>query len=158
MQGALYIIPFSDVAVTAAQDLFEVAAAASRPLKLHEAKVTQRSDAGDSEAEMLRFAFKRGVGITSGSGGSSPTEVPLNSDAPSFAGTSEANNTTQAVAGGGTLTTMWEEAAHVANGLHYLPAPEHRPVFKDDETFILALETAPADSLTMSGHLLVEEM
>jgi len=157
--GPLYFIPFQAVEVSAAQDLFEVLSVASRHLCLHEAKVTQSSEAGDTEAEMLRFVLKRGSGsYTSGSGGTSPTEVPLNSDSPAFGGTSEANNTGEAVAGAGSLTVLWEMDEHVANGLHYLPAPEHRPIFKDDEAIILNLAAAPSDAITMSGYLLVEEI
>ena len=158
MQGNLYFVAVQDVDFTTTGDFFEIIPAASRPIVLHEAKITQSTEAGDSEAEMIKFALKRGLGSTSGSGGSSPTEVGLQSDAPAFAGATEAGNTTPASAGGGTLLTLWEIEEHIANGLHYLPAPEHRPVFKDDEVLVLSMESTPADSITFSGYLIVEEI
>lgn len=157
--GRMYAIQFNSVAVTAAQDLFEVVTDDDKVVILHEISVTQESDAGDAESEMIPFSLSRASGTyTSGSGGSTPTEQPLDAGDAAGSMTCEANNTTRASAGTGTLTKLWERAENVLAGFHYLPTPECRPVISGGAAFIVGLENAPADSLTMNGYMIVEEI
>lgn len=154
--GIVYIATFQNVSVTAAQDLFEVTCPTAKSVILHEIKITQSSEIGDAQAEMLRYTIKRGQGtITSGSGGSTPTAVSAIPGL-TFSGTVEANNTTRAVVGTGTLTTLEEEAEHVANGYHHLPTPEVRHEFAGGDRIIVGLESTPADAVSMSGNIIFE--
>ena len=51
--GRMYSAVFEQVAVSVAQDLFEINAPADAIVVVHSCVITQSSDAGDSEAEML---------------------------------------------------------------------------------------------------------
>ena len=150
--GRMYSITFEEVAVTAAQDLFEIISAADSSTVLHSVIVTQSSDAGDAADEQLSCIFHRGV--ATGSGGTSATPVPLSLGDAAYGGTSEVNNTTQSVEG----PILHAEAFNVRGGLYYRPTPEERITISPSDVFIIELQTAPTDSLTMSGTAIIEEV
>lgn len=155
--GRFYSVPFSAVAVSAVQDLFEVKAATGKPITLHEIVVGQASDMGDAAAEALSVVIKRGIGNTSGSGGSAVTPVGHNSGMTAAGMTAEVNNTTQAVAGGGSITTIRADAFNIQQGYRYAPSPEQRLLFLPAQSCLVAIVGAPADALTVSGTLVFEE-
>lgn len=150
--GRIYTVVFEKVAVTVAQDLFEIVAPADAVVVLHKAHCSQDSDEGDTEAEMLSILIHRGS--TSGSGGSTPTPEPAEEGDAAFGGTVETNNTTQSTEG----EQVWAEAFNVQVGWHYIPTPETRPVISPSRRLIIELQDAPADSLTMSGSATFEEI
>lgn len=157
--GRRYTIPFSAVAVSAAVDVFEVLAAAGKPFVLREIVLAQSSDYGDAQAEGLSVIIKRATGsYTSGSGGSTPTPGK-NTNTPAAGFTPEANNTSQASAGSGALTTIRAEAFNVQGGYQFLPTPEQAMdayFFLPTEAVVVSI-TAPADAITLSGTMEVEE-
>lgn len=147
--GRMYSAIFESVAVTAVQDLFEINAPADSPIVLHYFELAQSSD---TDNENLNLLFHRGT--TSGSGGTSPTANPLNVGDSAFGGTIEANNTNQSAEG----TILHASAFSVLAGYVYLPTPEMRIVIPPSGRLIIELqEPAPADSLTMSGTIIIEE-
>lgn len=153
--GRFYSVPFSAVAISVAQDLWEIAAPAGKPFWLHEVVFGQTSDYGDAQAEGLLVQIKKGVGSTSGSGGTTLTPPQhLTNDSASGI-TAELNNTTQAVAGGGSLTTIRSEPFNEQGGYQYMPTPETRILFLPAEVCIISL-TAPADAITGSGTAVIE--
>ena len=81
--GRYYVCQFEDVAVTAAQDLFEVAAPSTGIVVIHKWVIFQTTDTGDAAEEILEIETVRGDGsVTSGSGGSTDTPEPIdNGDA-----------------------------------------------------------------------------
>lgn len=150
--GRMYSAVFTDVAVTAAQDLFEINAPATANVIVHGVWLSQKSDTGDAAAEILGLLIHRGS--TSGSGGSTPTARPLNTADAAFGGTVEANNTTQSTEGNNLLSWHW----HIAAGLQWIPTPEMRLVIPPSGRLIIELTAAPADALTMSGTVIFEEI
>jgi hypothetical protein len=156
--GRLYTVQFNSVAVTAVQDLFELVVPSDAVMVLRSIRITQESDAGDSASEQLAFQIKRGVGSTSGSGGTVPSVNKIQTGDAAAGITAEANNTTQAIAGGGSLTTLLEECENIHAGWLHAPPPDERFIFSPSEVCIIALQTTPADSLTMSGTVVVEEI
>lgn len=148
----MYSVVFEEVAVTAVQDFFELVAAADSVVVLHSVAITQSSDAGDSSDEQLSIIFH--LGSTSGSGGLTPTAQPLMLGDAAFGGTPETNNTTQSTEG----TILHGEAFNIRNGFLYLPTPETRITISPSDRLIIELQTAPADSLTMSGTAVIEEI
>lgn len=154
--GRFFSVPFTAVAVAAAQDLFEITVG-TRPIRLHEIVVDQSSDSGDAQAESLVVSIKRGVGATAGSGGSTVTPVRHGSGDTAPGTTAKVNNTTQATAGSGTLTVIRSETFNVQSGYQYLPIPSQILAFLPGETCVVST-TVPADSLTMSGTLVFEEL
>jgi hypothetical protein len=150
--GRAYAAVFEEVAVTAAQDLFEVVAPADATLKIRSVTITQSSDAGDAQAEMLPILIHEGT--ATGSGGSAVTPSPLSPGDAAFGGTVEANNTTQSVEG----TFIHAEAFNVQIGFYYLPPPENQFEVSPSQLFIVELQAAPADSLTVNGTVVFEEI
>ena len=151
--GRMYTASFSSVAVTAAQDLFEVNAPATGIVVIHRVMIGQSSDAADAQAEMLPIQLNRGGG-TAGSGGTTPTAVPHNLGHAAFGGTCEANNTTAA----GTPVVIGAETFNVQAGYYYVPTPEERIIIPPSGIFNVKLTAAPDDSLTMSGSITFEEI
>lgn len=156
--GRLYQVPIAFTAQTAQIDLFEIAASANKGLRIHEIYIAQSTEVGDAQEEMLTLALKRASGTyTSGSGGSAPTPVPIDPDDAAAGFTAEVNNTTKASAGTGTITTERLFAWNVRMPLQLIFTPETRPKVKGGEAKVLELTTAPADSITLGGYVLVEE-
>jgi S-formylglutathione hydrolase FrmB len=153
--GMIYSATFTAVAVSAAQDLFEIAAPADAAVVLHSVRLGQSSDAGDAAAEMLPVQIVKG-NTTSGSGGSAVTPTPLESGYAAAGAAVEANNTTQASAG--TPLTVVADAFNVQVGWQWIPTPEERIVLSPSQRAVVRLSAAPADALTMSGTLVFEEI
>jgi hypothetical protein len=158
-QGRMYTASFKGVAVTAVQDLFEVLAATGKPVCIHGFSIAQSSDVGDAGEEILRLTTNRGVGsVTSGSGGTTATVVPLDVNDTAFGGTVECNNTTAMAVGSGTLTELEAHCMNVRVPYVFWYTPETRPIIAPGNRWTLELDTtAPADSLTMSGTIWLEE-
>ena len=150
--GRFYSVTFEEVAVTAAQDLFEIVAASDSVVVIHSVSVSQSSDAGDAASEMLNLLYHRGS--TSGSSGTTPTPAPLNLGDAAFGGTTEVNNTTQGTPG----TKLRAECWNVLAGYIWQPTPEERIYISPSGRVIIELQTAPSDSLTMSGTIIIEEL
>lgn len=148
----MYSAVFEEVAVTAAQDLFEIVAPSDAIVWIHSVSITQSSDAGDAQSEMLNLLYHRGS--TSGSGGSAVTPTPLNVGDSAFGGTAEANNTSQSTEG----TKLRAECFNVLAGYIWQPTPEERICLSPSGRLIIELQTTPADSLTMSGTVILEEV
>ena len=155
--GRRYAVTFENVAVTAAQDFFELTPADDKPVRLLGLMLSQSSDVGDAAEEILRLKVIRGH-ATSGSGGSSATPVPL-SPADTAAGASaEINNTT--IASTGTAVDLLADTFNIRSGYTFWWTPETAPMCSEANGVRLAvrLMAAPADSLSMSGTLYFEEM
>lgn len=151
---------FKGVAVVAQQDLFEVKASASSIIRIHGFVISQSSEVGDAQEEMLQLTCNRGTGtVTSGSGGTTATVTPRMRGDAAFGGVVEVNNTTKIAVGTGTLTTdlevhTWNERVPY---VWWYP-PEARPLILPSDYWTLELETTPADSITMSGTIYLEQV
>jgi len=150
--GRMYSATFELVAATAAQDLFEINAPADAAVVVHGLWLSQSSDVGDAASEMLNILIHRGS--TSGSGGSTPTAAPLSLGDAAFGGTVETNNTTQSTEG--TILFSWDW--HIAAGFQWIPTPEMRPIISPSGRLIIEMQSTPADSLTISGTVVFEEI
>ena len=153
--GRMYTAVFAAVSVTAQQDFFEVNAPADSVVVLHEINITQTSDVGDAAEEMLSLAIKSGA-TTSGTGGTTPTAVPMSLGDAAFGGSVEVNNTTKAL--GGTIVTHYRESFNIRSGFKYLPTPETRKPLSPSARLTVELVTTPADALTMDGTITFEEV
>ena len=155
-RGPVYAATFSAVAVTAAQDLFEITAPATSRVLIRGIRIGQYSDAGDAAAELLSILILRGYTV-SGSGGSAATPVNMGgwSGAPSASSTVEVNNTT--VANTGTAVTLLADSFNVQAGFQYYPAPHDHMILDYSQRLVVRI-SAPADSLTMNGTLLFQEI
>jgi hypothetical protein len=153
----MYSVPFNAVAVTAQQDLFEITAATGKPCVVHSIEIEQSTEVGDAQEEGLSILLERGTSATtSGSGGSTVTPPPVASSDAAFGGVAEANNTTRM--SGGTITLLRAWNWNVRIPFFKVFTPETRPVIVGGERLTVELATTPADSITVSGTLLVEEL
>jgi len=158
--GRMYTGTFKAITVTAAQDFFELLAPTDSVVVIHEWTVSQKTEIGDAQEEMLTLTTNRGVGaVTSGSGGGTITTQPVADGDVAFGGTLERNNTTIMVVGSGTLETDLE----VHNWNVRVPytrtyTPETRPCISPGNRWTLELESTPADTMDISGTITFEEI
>lgn len=155
--GRIYAVTFDGVAVTSSVDFFEISPASNKPISIVGLLLSQSTELGDAEEEILRVKIIRGF-TASGSGGSSATPVPVNNSIDTAAGfTAETNNNT--VANTGTSVDLFSHAFNIRAGLeHYFP-PECRPgASAGNTTIVVRLMSTPSDSITMNGTLYVEEL
>lgn len=148
-----YTVSFSQVAVSAAEDLFQITGGAGRTLRVTRA-VVGATDTSLPTAQMLSFeaAFLPAT-VTPGSGGTSPTAAKADpgDGAPAF--TAYANNTTPASTSGSQVK-LYEEGVHIYNGLD---RDFGDPVIGPGEAFVLRLLSTPSGTVHLSGTLWVEE-
>jgi hypothetical protein len=152
---AIYTAPFSAIAVSAAQDLWELLTHTTSRIIIREIRFGQYSDSGDAAAESLGITFRTGD-TTSGSGGSTITPVNLSrlSNGLTAVTVVERNNTTQAQTAG---VVVWAESWNVMTPFIYKPDPDERFIVPVSTRFVVTV-TAPADALTMSGTIVFEEI
>lgn len=153
--GRIYTATFSEIAVTAIQDIFELVAPADAIVKIHRIELGQRSDVGDAAEEILPVQLTSGH-TTSGSGGAAVTPVPREFGDAAFGGTCERNNTTQASAG--TIVEHHNWAWNIRGPFDRVFTPEEMPILSPSRRACIELPVAPADSITMSGTITFEEI
>lgn len=153
--GNVYTVSFEGVAVTAVQDLFEINAGSTKSLRILGLMLSQYTEEGDAQDEMLRLRVRRGV-ATSGSGGSAPTPAPVNPSSAASSFTAEVNNTTQASTG--TPVTLHVDAFNVRAGYVLILPPEMQWIVPAGGRLTVELNEAPADSISMGGTIYVEEI
>lgn len=153
---SMFALTFNAVAVTAQQDLFEITSPADAITMIHEIRLSQSTEVGDTMEEGLSILFKRGATAT-GTGGSQavvPTPMQINNTA--YGGVCDTNNT--AKASGGTIVTLLAENWNIRMPYLYLPTPECRMIVAPSTRFTVELATTPADSITLSGTVMLEEI
>ena len=150
----MYTVIFNAVAVTAQQDLFEITAAAGKNLRIRGGFLSQSTEVGDAQEEGLNITLKSGQ-TTSGTGGSAPTPVPNNVTDAAAGFAAEVNNTTKASTG--TIVTHHATNWNVRAETMFLLPPEMCIELTGSRRMTIELGTTPADSITMSGTLYVEE-
>lgn len=154
MTGHIYTASFSAVTVTLLQDLFQLLASATVPIRILSVRIGQSSDAGDAQAEMLAIRLSRSDMTVNGSGGTTATPA-LHSPGSSAAATvAEVNNTTLSTV----QTIIVSDAFNVQAGWLYLPTPDEIITILPTEGFIVNLPVGPADPLTTSGSVTFEEI
>lgn len=156
--GRMYTVVAKAIAVTAAQDFIEILAATGKGTIIHEWTVSQTTEVGDAQEEGLLLTTNRGVGsVTSGSGGGSVTAQPIQDADTAYGGTIERNNTTIMAVGSGTLEELEAYAWNVRVPFQKVYTPECRPYVAPGNRWTLELETTPADSITVTVTMIIEE-
>ncbi len=154
--GRVYSVNFENMAVTKAQDFFEISPTDDKPVRLLGLFLSQSTETGDAAEEMMRVEVVRGHS-TGGSGGSAQTPVPIDPADTAAGFAAEVNNTTIASAGTGLI--LHSEAFNVRSGLTMFWTPETAPkANQGNTTIVVRLMANPADSVTLNGTLYVEEL
>ena len=150
--GRMYSVRMPSIAVTAAQDLIRIAAGTNNSIIIHSAKFTQKTEEGDAEAEMLSVQIKIGAAV--GSGGTTQTPESINSGSQASDAAARKNDDTPGTGG----TIVDEEDFNVQIGYFHKPTPEERIEVPGGGSVTFNLTDNPADSITMSGTVLFEEV
>lgn len=155
MASRIYTVVFQAVAVTAAQDFFEITPADDKPVELIGLFIGNSTDFGDAQDELLRYSIIRGH-ATSGSGGTAPTPRPVDRSGAAAGFTAEVNNTT--IASTGTPITTHADTFNVRAGEKlWFPEGTWTECSQTDTTVVVRLHSTPADSITLDGTLYVRE-
>lgn len=148
--GRIYTVQFTEVAVVAQQDLFQLEALVV-PAIIHACYLSQSTDVGDAAAEGLSIQVRR---FTDAVTDDLATAQLDDGDATQNADVA-VNETTELVTG---QDIIHSEVWQIGQTFIYLPPPELRPVVQIGNGIAINLNTTPADSITMSGTLYFEEM
>ena len=156
--GRVYTVEFENQTITTAggdRDLFYVAPADDKPVKILGWKFVQFSDVGDTAEEILRVRMIRGH-TSVGSGGSAATPRPLIHSDTAAGCTARVNDTT--IASAGTAVNLESGGFNIRAGEQVFLPQEYRPqVTQAQGSIVLRLMAGPADDVTMSGTLWIEE-
>lgn len=147
--GRIYSATFTEVAVTAQQDLFQLEALVV-PLTLHAVYLSQTSDVGDAASEGLSILIRRFTDAVT----NDVAEVKLDPGSAAANADIAINETTELVTG---TETIHSEGWNILMPFVYLPPPELRPIIQIGDGVAVNLNTTPADSITMSGTIYFEE-
>ncbi len=153
MNGRIYTVNFTDIAVTAAKTLIELIPAANKPIEIVGIEIGQTTEFGDAQDETLKLTITRGAATTGT--GTAATPAPL-SPADTAAGvTAKVNMTAEST--GGTEVVLWNSAWNVRAGyINWFPEGI-RPA-SINGSLLLLKQSLPADSVTLSGTLYVREL
>ena len=153
--GRYYTAVFNDVTVTAAQDFFELTAAATCCTELLEIHLSQQTEIGDAMEEMLNILVKTGS-TTTGTGGSQAiTSVPLSFGDAAAESVVDTNNTTKAT--GGTIVTHHSWWWNIRVPFDVVFTPETTLILPPSRRLTVELVGAPADTMDISGWIVFKE-
>lgn len=153
--GRKYWVDVDPVAVTVAADILEITPADDKPIRILDWDILQTTDLGDAQEEIIGLLWVRGH-TTSGSGGAAVTPRPCNPSDAAAGFTAERLNTTQASVG--TTVNLGRSGwnVRVPGGKTLIPEGRQEAT-QGNTTLVLRMAAAPADSVTISGSVLVEE-
>jgi hypothetical protein len=150
-----YTVSLSATAYTTAVDLFELTPADDKPIEIVGFEVFQTTELGDAQDEWLPLQIIRGF-TSSGSGGSTPTPIPIDHVDTAAGFTAEAGNTT--VATTGSNVTVWNGAFNVRAGIEkWFPQGFGPQASQTNTTIILRSSGTPADSISIGAVIYVLE-
>lgn len=145
----MYSVSFTDVAVSLAQDLFQIEAVTNNVV-LHACYISQNSDVGDAAAENLTIRIRRVTDALTNVTAEAQLDL---GDAAALADLN-VNDTTPLVTG---AATIHPECWNISQSWIWLPPPELRIVMQVADVVTVNLVSAPADALTCSGVLYFSE-
>lgn len=154
MYGRIYTIRTAPTAVSAALDVLEVTPASNKPVIVHRVVVSPTASETNQQVQVTVKTLT--ATVTSGSGGSTPTIHPKNTNDTTAAFAVEAFNTTRATTSG---TTHYhaEEGFASQGGFEYLPYVSERPVVHNGQAFVVGIEESLAGAV-VAAYAVVEEL
>ncbi len=147
--GRMYTASFTDVAVSAQQDLFQIEAI-TIPAIIHAIFISQTSDVGDAAAENLSIIIQRVTDDVT----NDIVEALLDTGDGAALADLAVNETTELTTG---AQIIHSEAWNIAMSFIWMPPPEMRITVQVGNAVVVNLNDTPADELTMSGTMYFEE-
>lgn len=139
----IYTVQFSEVSVSAQQDLFQIEALVV-PAKIMSVSISQSSDVGDATAAMISIRFHR---VTDAVGDDLATVQLDKGDATQNADVA-INETTELVTG---IEVIHSEVWNIALPFIWMPPPEMWISVPVGDVVVINMNTT--DTLTMSGTI-----
>lgn len=152
--GRLYTVQFTNVAISATQDLFQISATANMAFAVHFIELGQKTL---TTWEAKDVTIKRLPATVTVTGGTAATPQKLNNGDSAATVTATTNNTT-ATTTSGTASTLFARDWEFLNGFFWMPNPEARPIIAPSQALVVNLGTAPSGSMTASGEIVIEEL
>jgi hypothetical protein len=157
----MYPVVFENIAISTAVDLWDIAPATNKPIRLHGfnlSNVGGTADAGDAQEELLRLRIVRGL-ATVGSGGTAVSAAPGNTTGDAnWSFTARTNDTTVAVVGAGSTIECFADGWNVRVPYAQIFTPEQMGwITAGDTRLCIRLMAAPADAVNCSGTAWIEE-
>ena len=143
-------------ASAAAVDFLELLPADDHPCLLLALIISQSTEAGDAQDEMISMLIKRGGTLTSGSGGSAPTPRPVDFGDTGAGFTVEMLNTTKGSFASG--TNIHRASFNVRAGLEMFWTPETAPKFGQANQCLVEMLSTPVDSITWDVTAYIQEL
>lgn len=153
--SGIYTVQFTATAVTAQQDFFEITAHSTKQCVLLGFGLSQSTEIGDAMEEGLSVIVKTGS-TTSGSGGSSFTPLPADFSAGAAGFVAEVNNTTKATSG--TIISHYPYNWNIRVPMDIIYPEQFQLIFGAGRRLTIELATTPADSITISGYCVIQEI
>ncbi|MFI7468152.1 hypothetical protein [Nonomuraea sp. NPDC049646] len=156
-QRGVYTVTFQAQTVAAASgdyDLFELDAAAGKPIEIVALKLGNKSEVGDAQEEMLEYSIVRGNTTTGNGTATTPRPMDPADGAASF--TAKTLGSTPASAG--TPLTLVADTFNLRAGLPEVYPELMRPKTAEADLLCVRLVTAVADDITLSGTVWVREL
>lgn len=158
----IYAIPYTGTLTNAGgdSDWLELLPADDKPVRLRGWILGQTSEVGDAAEEAVRLTvYRMTATVTSGSGGTAVTGVPVDVADAAAGFAAECNNTTVATTSG-TATIFSEMAWNIRASPFEFWYPDERfcPVAKQGEGLIVRCQTTLADDVTGALTFFVEEL
>ena len=154
-----YVVTFEGVAISAAQDLFEIKGAAGKTAKILRCWLGMTDTTlQTAQALQLRCRFLPAT-VTDGSGGTTPTFQKLDPGDAAASITALANNTTKATTSG-TAVVVHEAGVHNYAGHEWNPFRDTRgseQVIGPSEAFVYELLSTVSGTCHFSGGVEIEE-
>ncbi len=152
--GAIYSAAWNSDAHTGDIEYFSLVTAATSCAIIRSIRIGQHSDAGDSEAELMRVTIQRFTG-TVGSGGAAITPSPHDAGYAAAETTVRGKDTTLS----GTLTALLlEETWNLQAGYLYQPTPEELITVSPSTKIAIFSARALDDAADLVGTITFEEI
>lgn len=156
--SGIYTVQFSNIAVTTNGDLFEVVAHATKILVVVAYGLSQNTELGDAAEESLRITLKSGQ-TAAGATNTSYTPVPTDGSSAAAGFTSLVADATNATpASGGTINTHYTYNWNIRMPFDIILPEPMQIILPATRRATLTLEASPADSVTMSGYMVLQEI
>lgn len=154
----VYTVRFAALSFSAQTDFFEITPADDKPCRILGILLGQSSDVGDAASENIPIKVVHlAATLTSGSGGASPTAIPLDPSSAAASFGAETGNTTIATSTNGE-TVLMEDVWNVNAGYQLWFPQGIEPLARQGAALCVRSYGAPADALTTHGTLFVEEL
>lgn len=156
-----YTVPYSGTLTNAGgdADLFEIAPADDKPVRIRGWLLGQTTEVGDAAAEGLRVSVIRLPATFTSGNGTSVTPATVDSADAAAGAATEANGATVATTSGTAVTLL--EAGWVIQGSpweFWYPDERFCPIAKQGEGLVVRCQTTAADDITIACTLFIEEL